>query len=131
MITVIAAIIHHQGQLLIARRASHKSLAGFWEFPGGKLEFGETAEMCLIREIYEELQIRITVEDFFCTTTHNYGSFEIELQTYHCTYVTGDVQLIDHDAYDWASSLELGNYLWAPADLPIVSLLQATRSTSS
>lgn len=123
MIIVIAGIIQNDNQILIARRGAHKSLAGFWEFPGGKLEGSETEEACLKRELQEELNIKVQVDRLFMISKHNYGEFQIELRSYFCTYRRGTIKLIDHDQYNWADRNSLANYNWAPADIPIVNAL--------
>ncbi|MUT65720.1 8-oxo-dGTP diphosphatase MutT [Paenibacillus sp. NEAU-GSW1] len=124
MIEVAAAIIEDASRrILIARRAEGKSQAGLWEFPGGKLEAGESPEMCLKRELLEEMGITIEPCERFGVNEHDYGSVKIRLIAYKATYVSGEIVLVDHDAYRWVSKDELGGFVFAPADIPFVEKL--------
>ncbi|MFC5700724.1 8-oxo-dGTP diphosphatase MutT [Cohnella faecalis] len=124
MIEVAAAIIENrQGYILIARRKKGKSQEGLWEFPGGKLEPGESPEACLKRELMEEMNIEIAAYELFGVNEHDYGAVQIKLIAYRAKYLGGEIRLADHDEYRWASHAELGEYLWAPADVPFVELL--------
>lgn len=120
MLQVAAAIIEQNDHILLARRAAHKPQAGFWEFPGGKIEASESPEDCLKRELKEELNISVAIDQFLISSQHDYGSFQIELLAYLCTFLTGDVHLTDHDAIAWVKKSELQTYRMAPADIPIV-----------
>lgn len=124
MINVTAAIILHNNRVLAARRASHKHMGGYWEFPGGKIELGETPEQSLARELQEELGITARVGEHFYSHQHNYGDKQIMLMAYLCTWGAGELILNDHDAIQWCSALELSSLSWAPADIPIVGVLQ-------
>jgi 8-oxo-dGTP diphosphatase len=124
MIEVAAAIIfNEQGELLIARRKMGKSQAGLWEFPGGKLEEGETPEACLRRELLEEMSIEIYPYEWFGVNEHDYGTVKIRLIAYKAKYVVGIIRLMDHDEFRWVKIGELGEYAWAPADIPFVDRL--------
>lgn len=123
MIIVTAAIIKKENKILIARRSSSKQLAGFWEFPGGKLESGETDQACLLREIREELNIEIKVGDFFMENKHSYGDKTILLKAFFCEYISGEILLNDHDEILWVENNELNNYTFAPADIPFIIAL--------
>lgn len=136
MIEVTAAIIIHQGQILLARRAFHKHLGGYWEFPGGKIEEGESPELCLAREIKEELGVTISVKDFFMENAHRYGEKSILLKSFFCELNSySDFKLRDHDRYEWVEKEELTDFEVAPADIPIIEALQQVElpaySTSS
>ena len=120
---VVAGILIKDGKVLIARRASHKAMAGKWEFPGGKVEPGETCELALERELLEEFQVRIRTEDHLGDHLHDYGSFTIELHAYYATYLEGDFSLTDHDEIAWVKKGELGSYDLAEADIPFVELI--------
>ncbi|WP_341417444.1 8-oxo-dGTP diphosphatase MutT [Paenibacillus filicis] len=125
MLEVAAAIIENeQGQILIARRRKGKSQEGLWEFPGGKLERGESPEECLRRELREEMQIEIDPYAYFATNDHDYGSVCVRLIAYKAAYLSGEIALIDHDAYRWIRLEELGEYLFAPADVKFVDMLR-------
>jgi 8-oxo-dGTP diphosphatase len=123
MILVAAAVIYRDSMILIARRAPGKHLAGYWEFPGGKIELGETAENCLVREVQEELGILISVNSFLQENFHDYGDKEILLKAYLCTYLGGDLALIDHDAFQWILPDKLSQYHLAPADVPFITAI--------
>lgn len=129
MIEVAAAIIENaQGRILIARRGPGKSQAGLWEFPGGKLEAGETAAECLRRELAEEMDIEIEPTSWFGVNEHDYGTIRIRLTAYRAAYVGGEIRLSDHDEYRWVGKSELDEYAWAPADIPFVRELTAEGS---
>jgi len=123
MITVTAAIIHKESKILIARRTPHKHLGGLWEFAGGKIEAGESAEECLKRELKEELGITVKVGDFYMENHHQYPEKEILLKAYFCELVSGDIVLNDHDQVEWVERTEFKNYQFAPADIPIIKAL--------
>ncbi|GIQ71135.1 8-oxo-dGTP diphosphatase MutT [Xylanibacillus composti] len=124
MIEVAAAIIEdEEKRLLIARRAADKAQGGMWEFPGGKLEPGETPEACLKRELREEMRIDIAPYARFGVNEHDYGTVRIRLIAYKATYLRGDIRLVDHDAYCWVARSELQHYAFAPADVPFVRRL--------
>ncbi|WP_159885762.1 8-oxo-dGTP diphosphatase MutT [Paenibacillus puerhi] len=124
MLEVAAAIIENaQGRILIARRRKGRSQEGLWEFPGGKIENGESAEDCLRRELQEEMQIDIDPYAFFGTNDHDYGSVRIRLIAYKAAYLAGEIALVDHDDYRWIGLEELGEYVFAPADIPFVEML--------
>lgn len=126
MIEVAAAIIENDaGRILIARRRAGKSQAGLWEFPGGKLEPGETPEACLIRELREEMGIAIAPYARFGVNEHDYGAYFIRLIAYRAKYISGEIRLSDHDAYRWTAADELPGYEWAPADVPLANRLAA------
>lgn len=125
MIEVAAAIIENdQGQILIARRKKGKSQAGLWEFPGGKLEQMETAEECLRRELKEEMNMTIQPYAFFGVNDHWYGDVHICLLAYRARWVSGEIELTDHDTYRWVYAEELVEYEFAPADVRFVEMLR-------
>lgn len=123
MIVVIAAIIRKGSKILIARRSPKKHLAGYWEFPGGKIEEGETPEECLARELKEELGITVDIEGFFMENIHQYGEKTILLKAYDCKYLSGDILFNDHDKVEWVENIELKNYSLAPADIPFIKAI--------
>ena len=109
---------------LACRRAPHKSLAGKWEFPGGKVEPLETDEEALEREILEELGVKIAVSDFILRTTQNQSENQIEMFTYLAS-LAGEfpTQSSDHDQLKWVSISDLTDYDWAELDIPIIEKL--------
>jgi 8-oxo-dGTP diphosphatase len=124
MIKVAAAIIENdQGLILIARRRKGKSQEGLWEFPGGKLEEGESPEVCLARELQEEMNIEIAPYEFYGVNDHWYGSVHIHLIAYKARFMSGEIILTDHDDVRWVQREELGEYLFAPADVKFVEMI--------
>ncbi|MFK5894120.1 MAG: NUDIX domain-containing protein [Pseudomonadota bacterium] len=124
MIHVTAAIITHNNKILSVRRGADKHLAGYWEFPGGKLEQGETLEACLKRELEEELGINACIGDYVGQSTHDYGKQLIRLNAFMVPVASIEMTLTDHDKSKWLSHDELDDVEWAPADIPIVHQLK-------
>ena len=123
-IRVVAAVIVRDGKVLACRRAPHKSLAGLWEFPGGKVEPGETDEVALAREIREELGIDITVGAFIAESVAPAGETMIHLIAYWAETTTGgEFSSTDHDLMEWMSPASLLEVEWAPADVPFLGLV--------
>ena len=120
---VIGAILVKDKLILIAKRKSTDKLAGKWEFPGGKLEDGETERECLKREMHEEFNINVHVGDFFAENIHNYGQGIIDLRIFWATWIDGDFELNDHDDYKWVTVAQLKDYDFLPADIPILEKL--------
>lgn len=106
--------------VLITQRSSSMSQPLLWEFPGGKLEPGETEQECLVREIREELSITITPVQRLVPVRHTYPDKIVELIPYTCSYVSGDILLLEHVTYKWVKPGEMPKYNWCPADIPIV-----------
>ncbi|MDT7831785.1 8-oxo-dGTP diphosphatase MutT [Flavobacteriaceae bacterium S356] len=123
MIEVVAGIIYKEDKILIAKRKEGKHLAGYWEFPGGKIEAGETPEASLIREIEEELGITIEVHEHMGDSQFDYDEKQILLKGYVAQYLSGEMYLTDHDAVEWVFPSEFKNYVFAPADLPFIKIL--------
>lgn len=114
---VLAALIVHQGNILIARRGPGRSQEGMWEFPGGKLEVGETFEQGLEREILEELGIGIKAIQHFGDSLYPYSEGSIRLKAYWSKWIEGDIQLHEHSEVKWVAFEELVSYEFAPADV--------------
>ena len=119
MITVVAAILKKNNTYFIARRASHKVHAGKWEFPGGKIDKGETPEKALERELFEEFGIRTKTGKHVLTNQFDYGTFQIELMAYETVYIEGSFQLKDHDQIAWISREDMEQYDLSAADVAI------------
>ncbi len=120
---VTAAIIIKGHEVLIAKRPAGDRLSGKWEFPGGKIEAGESPEECLRRELAEELGIEACVGDFFAESVYHYEHGAIELLAYFVEWISGDICLRAHDEVKWVAMKELGQYDLAPADIPIMEKL--------
>lgn len=123
MIEVVAGILKDENKVLIAKRASHKSMPGKWEFPGGKIEAREDPKKALERELFEELGIKTKTCEYFNTYIHDYGDFKIKLTSYFTEYLEGDFTLTDHDLIEWVEIKELKNYDLTDADKPIIEKL--------
>ncbi|UYP07403.1 8-oxo-dGTP diphosphatase MutT [Priestia megaterium] len=121
---VVAAIIKEKDQLLIAQRHSKDPLAGKWEFPGGKLETGETPEECLVREIREELQVEVEIGSFYDENVYGFKGQAIHLLFYWAEIMNGEVTPVVHDDVKWITIKELARFDFAPADIPIVKRLE-------
>lgn len=123
-INVVGAVITKDRLVLCAQRGSPGNLAGLWEFPGGKIEPGETPRAALEREITEELHCEVDVGDQVTTTTHEYDFGIVTLTTFYCRLVAGTPKLTEHAAIRWLSPSELTTIDWAPADVPAVVQIQ-------
>ena len=122
MIKVVAAILEKEDKILIAKKREGKPLAGMWEFPGGKIEKGETPEESLIRELEEEMDIKIKVKEYVGESIYDYGDGKvISLKGFTAEIIEGDIKLTDHDEYKWVTLEEICNYRIAPADIPLIS----------
>lgn len=120
---VVAAVMARDGAVLCARRKAGGETGGRWEFPGGKVEPGETRESALRREIDEELSLRVTVGSFVMTVEHRYESFSVSLHAYEATPEEGEPVPREHQELRWLPRRDLRTLDWAPADLPIAEHL--------
>ena len=125
-VEVVAAIIKHEGSILCCQRQSNKLmyLSEKWEFPGGKLEPGETQEKALIREINEELEMQIYDLKFALTVVHEYPDFELTMHAFFASITQTSFKLNAHENAIWSSVEEFHTFDWAEADLPIVEFLK-------
>ena len=119
-------ILNGQDQVLLARRAPHKSNSGLWEFPGGKLHPGESPAECLHRELWEELKIKVAVNQVFREFSTEINTANVVLIPNICHFRFGEFQLTDHDAYSWVKPSGVASYPLLPADLEIWEQLQTT-----
>lgn len=124
MINVTAAIIIDSGKVFIARRKTTARMPGVWEFPGGKIEAGETPEQCLRRELREEFDIEVEVGDHLGTSVHHYEFGTIALMAYRTRVTGGEFKLNDHEEVAWATAEDLEGVVFAPADLPFVEMIR-------
>jgi mutator protein MutT len=123
MIKVAAAIIQHDRRILLARRRPDSHLPGRWEFPGGKVEAGESFTDALRRELREELGIEVAVLDEFHAVTHHYPEKTVELRFFNCIIVAGEPREIDVAEFRWVNSSDLLSYDFPEADLELVERL--------
>jgi len=123
MTKVTAAIIEQNGRVLIARRKKDDPLKDKWEFPGGKIEPGESPEECLKRELHEELGIKAEVGEFICSSTYHYDHISIELLAYRIRGFTGNIVPVDHDEIAWVAPKDLAGYDLPAADRPVIEKL--------
>lgn len=124
-IHVVGAILVDQGKILCAKRGPGRALANLWEFPGGKIETGESPREALQREIQEELQVVVKVaKEAFETTSYSYDFGVVHLTTFLCRLESGVPQLTEHVDLKWLAPAELMTVTWAPADIPAVEKLQ-------
>ena len=122
-INVVAAAILHDGKVFATQR-EYGEFKGGWEFPGGKVEKGETAEEALIREIHEELKATISVDSFLCQVEYDYPSFHLSMGCFLCKVVDGHLELLEHSAAKWLGSADLRSVNWLPADIGAVEALE-------
>jgi 8-oxo-dGTP diphosphatase len=128
---VACALIERDGLVLAAQRSAAMNLPLKWEFPGGKLEPGESPETCLQRELLEELGVAAIVSRPLPRHTHSYDSFTVTLYPFVCTIVSGEISLHEHAAITWLPPEELHNLDWAEADWPVIEAYQLTVGMSS
>ena len=126
LLVAAAALVDTDGRVLICQRPEGKSLAGLWEFPGGKVEPGETPEACLIRELEEELGIRVATACLapFVFASHAYESFHLLMPLYLCRRWEGQIVRREHQATAWVRPNKLSDYPMPPADAPLVAWLR-------
>lgn len=122
-IEVVAAIIHQDGKILATQRG-YGDYKGWWEFPGGKMEPGETAEEAVRREIGEELGVDISVEEQVCTVEYDYPAFHLTMHCFWCSIVKGTLVLKEHQSARWLEKSEWESVEWLPADVEVVKELR-------
>lgn len=123
IIKVVCGIIFKDGFVLICRRKPEKSLGGYWEFPGGKVEEDESYEESLLRELIEELNLQVEIKQHFFDTVHHYDKGAIELISFICETEDIAKDSTDHDQLEWVKVDNLLNWKLAPADIPIAKEL--------
>lgn len=120
-IEVVAAIIHDAEGRIFATQRGYGDYKDWWEFPGGKMEQGETPEEALKREIWEELETRIVVERFVATVEWDYPQFHLTMHCYFCHVESGHLELKEHEAAKWLNKDELESVNWLPADRMVIN----------
>ena len=120
----VAVINNHQKKILIDRRKQSGEMGGLWEFPGGKIEPGETIAECIQREVKEELAIEIIVGDRLTTITHAYETFKVTLYVHDCKYLSGEPQTLECEEIHWVEPAQMNQYRFPQANTQIINLLQ-------
>lgn len=123
IVEVVAAIIRHEDTIFVTQRG-YGEFKGFWEFPGGKVEEGETLEHALIREIKEELDTNIEVGELITTVEYDYPQFHLILHCFYCKILSGDLVLKEHNSARWLTKEELHSVEWLPADEGVIKILR-------
>ncbi len=122
-IEVVAAIIV-QDNMVFATQRGYGDFKDGWEFPGGKVEPGESPQEALVREIEEELDATIEVGEYLCTVDYDYPKFHLTMHCYICSIVEGALTLLEHEAARWLKREELWTVEWLPADVDVVKALE-------
>lgn len=127
-VKVAAAIICDESRVLATQRG-YGEFKDMWEFPGGKIEINETPEEALKREVMEELDIKVRIEEPFCAVEYDYPTFHLSMSCFICSIVEGKLTLKEHESAKWLSAEELDIVEWLPADAEIIPLLREKLST--
>lgn len=122
-IEVVAAIIVRDNQILATKRG-YGDYENYWEFPGGKIEPGETKEAALIREIKEELEVAVSIDQYLCTIQYDYPKFHLTLHCYLCSLLESEFTLVEHLDARWLSKELLDSVHWLPADIQLIEILR-------
>lgn len=123
-VSVVGAVIASDGLVLCAQRGQNGTLPGMWEFPGGKIELGETMQEALKREIYEELGCTVEVGSKITSTIYEYEFAEVELTTFYCRILAGTPFSSEHMELRWLDPSALNELIWAPADISTVDQIR-------
>ena len=123
-IEVVAAIISKKDKIFATQRG-YGEWKDWWEFPGGKMEAGETPEKALKREIHEELSTEISVDEFLCTVEYDYPIFHLTMHCYLCSLLTETLHLNEHEAAKWLSINNLDSVKWLPADVKVLEVIKS------
>lgn len=118
-INVVAAVIMKEGKVFATQRGYGEFKDG-WEFPGGKVEAGESPEEALRREIREELEVEVNVGDLIDTIEYDYPAFHLSMKCYACTIASGSPHPLEHEAARWLSADQLDSVAWLPADITLI-----------
>lgn len=122
-INVVAAIIKKDNKIFATQRG-YGEFKGGWEFPGGKIETGETFQQALTREIKEELETEISIDKFFMTVNYDYANFHLTMHCFLCSIKEGNLTLLEHSASKWLDMENIDSVEWLPADVEVVNQLK-------
>ena len=127
-VEVVAGLIYKGDKFLICQRPANKARGMLWEFVGGKVEKGESKEQALIRECEEELAITVEPHEVFTEVTHEYPDITVHLTLFNCTILRGEPRLLEHNAMQWITPAEIGNFEFCPADEEILERIKNERN---
>ncbi len=134
-IHVSAAVIHKTDldgtKKIFATQRGYGEWKDWWEFPGGKIENGESPEQAIVREIKEELDSTIQVDHFLCTVEHDYPTFHLTMECFFCTLVAGSLTLLEHENARWLTLSDLDSVNWLPADVKALESVRISLKKSS
>lgn len=122
---VIKAVNKNEEPIIFATQRGYGEFKGGWEFPGGKIEKGETSEEALVREISEELDTEIKVGKLIDTIEYDYPTFHLSMDCFWCEIISGDLVLKEHEAAKWLKKNELDNVDWLPADITLIDKIRS------
>jgi 8-oxo-dGTP diphosphatase len=125
-IEVVAAILHRDGAYFATQRG-YGEFEGMWEFPGGKIEPGESREDALKREIQEELGVDIYIKELLCTTEYDYPTFHLTMHCFLCSVASGEIELREHKSAQWLTTEMLNSVEWLPADRDVIYKLKTCK----
>lgn len=129
-IEVVAGIIEDNHKIFATQRG-YGEFKGAWEFPGGKIEPGESREQALARELKEELSIDVSVGDYLCSVNHDYPNFHLLMHCFFCKIIGGKPTLLEHESAKWLGFQDFRSVEWLPADLSVIDILEKQFSTSN
>lgn len=120
---IIKREIDGRGEILTTQRG-YGAYKDWWEFPGGKIEEGESSEEALVREIQEELGVTVQVEEFLCSVEYDYPEFHLSMDCFFCHVEDGEIKLLEHEAAKWLSKETLNSVKWLPADIDVLEKIK-------